>query len=314
MKTRTKNWIRTAAALAILGTSCNPVFACGGGGGGGYRGGYGGGYAVAPSPSTCGSAGYAAPARYAAPQPRFNSVAPSAPSRFQHPGPASTSASFASGQNVGFRGQQPSAPRSSSRTAPQQQAQFTGARSGFANGNTNPTTRTNTASVQPVRQNAAPVQSNGSRAVAQTRSQNNPAPTQPSEASALQMLASLSGNANSNAGNSAVSSSIPEFGRAASDTTAAATPAPHVGTWTVSLPGDQSVSLILNDDSTFTWSATKGGSTKSFNGEYRLDNDRLSLKRASDLQQMQGSWTASANGFVFKVDGDTTGSLNFTRS
>lgn len=323
MKVRTKNWIRSAAALAVLTATCSPAQACGGGGGGYSGGGYrGGGYGYSsPSPSTCGSAGYSAPIQHAGAQPYYNSVSPAAPTRFQPANRMTAPAGFSNGQQPGFASQRKTAPsqqtNASFQSAPQQQRQFSGSGTNPFNNQASvqTTNRSNAGVAQPTRQSTAPAQQNVSRpSVAQSQRPTAPAATANSEASALQMLASLSGNAGSTQSAPVTQSSIPEFGQLASATQATADTPAHVGTWSVSLPGDQSVSLTLNDDNTFTWSATKGGSTKSFNGQYRLSNNRLSLVRASDLQQMQGDWTSSANGFVFKVDGDTTGALSFTRS
>lgn len=132
------------------------------------------------------------------------------------------------------------------------------------------------------------------------------------EASALQLLASImttdqGGSANTTA--AANTPQIPEFGPANSN----ADPV-YVGTWRVTLPGDQSVELALNADGGFTWTATKNGNSSNFQGQYRFDNDRLTLVRSNDLQQMAGSWTVNGEGFTFKLDGATTGGLSFSRS
>ncbi len=115
----------------------------------------------------------------------------------------------------------------------------------------------------------------------------------------------------SNAGTTAATTTpqIPDFAPADSNTDPA-----HVGTWTVNLPGNQSVQLVLNGDSSFTWTATKNGNSSNFQGQYRLESDRLTLVRSNDLKQMSGSWTVSGEGFTFKLDGATTGGLSFNRS
>ena len=148
---------------------------------------------------------------------------------------------------------------------------------------------------------------------------NNPTPASPAagqsqasaEASALQLLASISSAAsvNTQAENASSVAQIPEFAPAAD-----ATAPSHVGTWSVNLPGSQAVELVLNSDGSFRWTATKNGSASNFDGQYRLENDRLTLVRSNDLQQMAGSWTANEQGFSFKLDGATTGGLGFTRS
>lgn len=88
----------------------------------------------------------------------------------------------------------------------------------------------------------------------------------------------------------------------------------HVGIWKVTLPGNQAVELNLADNGTFNWTATKNGKSSSFDGQFRMENDRLTLVRSSDLQQMAGSWTADGENFTFKLDGSTTGGLAFARN
>ena len=131
------------------------------------------------------------------------------------------------------------------------------------------------------------------------------------EASALQMLASITTTADTNTERTGAvnESQIPEFAPAANGTEPT-----YVGTWSVSLPGNQAVQLALNADGSFRWTATKNGKSSQFEGQYRLENDRLTLVRSNDLQQMAGSWTTSGQGFSFKLDGATTGGLAFTRS
>lgn len=122
------------------------------------------------------------------------------------------------------------------------------------------------------------------------------------------MLASLTLDPAPEADTASNAVSIPEF--------TAAKPAianANIGTWKVSLPGNQSVELILNDNGQFTWTATKSGAASTFSGTYQLENGQLTLVRANDQQQMRGTWTASENGFTFKLDGATTGGLAFTR-
>ena len=168
------------------------------------------------------------------------------------------------------------------------------------------------------------------------------APTQNSNAasggqtqlSALQMLASISGDsaqaqsqalpqaqpqsqepivapvANQVAPSpAATASEVPEFTAAASPTTGT-----HVGTWAVSLPGNQQIVLALSDDNSFSWSATKDGKSSSFQGQYRLEGNRLTLVRSNVLQQMAGSWTGADANFSFKLDGATTSGLAFARN
>ncbi|MEM9586926.1 MAG: hypothetical protein AAGA03_06560 [Planctomycetota bacterium] len=124
---------------------------------------------------------------------------------------------------------------------------------------------------------------------------------QSAEASALQMLASLN--------DSAAPPTIPEFS-AATDSNAM----PHVGTWTVNLPGNQSVTLQLDASGRFSWTATKAGQSSTFQGQYRLEQGKLTLVRDNDLQQMKGSWTGQGSSFTFTLDGTNNGGLCFQRS
>jgi len=159
-------------------------------------------------------------------------------------------------------------------------------------------------------------------AAGQTTVRNNAAPAAPAatqgqsnatnaEASALQLLASIMTTDSTPTDTTAASNTpqIPEF----APSSASSEPA-HVGTWNVNLPGNQAVQLVLNADGSFTWTATKNGNSSNFKGQYRLENDRLTLVRSTDLNQMAGSWTVAGEGFTFKLDGATTGGLTFRRS
>ncbi len=129
--------------------------------------------------------------------------------------------------------------------------------------------------------------------------------------SALQMLASIPSDkatADETQFADETTFGIPEFAPAApvvSDV--------NIGTWKVALPGNQTVVLVLQDDGRFAWTATKSGATSTFEGNFQLDGQQLTLVRSSDQQQMRGTWTANNAGFLFKLDGATTGGLAFTR-
>ena len=129
------------------------------------------------------------------------------------------------------------------------------------------------------------------------------------ESSALQMLASIGNSAGTTEPSAASSPQIPEFGPASNGQ-----PVEHVGTWSVNLPGNQSVRLDLNSDGSFSWTATKNGSSSVFKGQYRMEKDRLTLVRSNDLKQMAGSWMGGGEAFTFKLDGATTGGLAFKKS
>jgi hypothetical protein len=108
-------------------------------------------------------------------------------------------------------------------------------------------------------------------------------------------------------------SSIPEFSQATASSTNME-PVSHAGTWTVNLAGNQSVTLVLGEQGDFTWTAIKEGKSSSFSGQYRLEGERLTLVRSSDLQQMIGSFSGNASQRTFKLEGDTTSGLTFSRS
>ncbi|WP_168564502.1 superantigen-like protein SSL4 [Crateriforma spongiae] len=190
----------------------------------------------------------------------------------------------------------------------------------------------NTASVPT---NQAPVQNR----VATNQVPQNAAPTtqqpatQPSTAeaktsvnaqqSALQILASLSTTESKSTETATQSSrtatapaqpaaTIPEFSSAAASESPAG--GAEVGTWSVNLSGNQSVRLTLGDDGKFVWTATRGGKSNSFQGQYRLQDKQLTLVRANDLQQMQGTWVGGGDEFTFTLDGANNGGLKFNRA
>ncbi len=135
--------------------------------------------------------------------------------------------------------------------------------------------------------------------------------TQPNaEASALQLLASMTQPESSDTTSASDSPQIPQFAPAK---TTASSEVKHVGTWQVTLPGNQAVQLELNADGSFSWTASKDGKSSRFQGQYRLEDKRLTLVRSTDLQQMAGSWISRGDGFTFKLDGAANGGLNFNR-
>ena len=138
---------------------------------------------------------------------------------------------------------------------------------------------------------------------------------QPTEANALAMLASIGTGDNANTDSQEITtvvstSSIPTFEPSEPTTDVPS----HLGTWTVVLPGNQSVKLVLNADQSFIWTATKGNESNSFSGQFHLAEGKLALVRSNDLQKMEGGWTATQTGFEFKVGSETTGGLQFKRS
>ncbi|WDQ18434.1 hypothetical protein [Rhodopirellula sp. P2] len=174
----------------------------------------------------------------------------------------------------------------------------------------------------PVQQQVSVQQPAQAQPAVQSAPANQPAAS--AEASALAMLASINQRAGTPTQAAAATqpaapaptpSQIPTFGAATSASSVSTPAQPHVGSWNVSLPGEQSVSLKLDSDGSFVWVASKAGSTSQFSGQYRLDGGSLTLVRSEDLQKMEGTWTPSQNGgFVFRVGGGTNGGLSFTRS
>ncbi|MGI9473723.1 MAG: hypothetical protein ACR2NZ_19435 [Rubripirellula sp.] len=165
----------------------------------------------------------------------------------------------------------------------------------------------------PASQTAAPARPPAARQQAAPQSAPQATPQSNAANSALQLLASMNTPAMTQPTSPAPTTAaqdtnqIPQF---STPTDPAA--GIHVGTWKVALPGNQSVQLTLNDDRSFSWTATKQGRSSSFDGQYRLESGRLTLVRSSDLQQMAGSWTGQEAKFTFKLDGATTSGLAFT--
>lgn len=105
------------------------------------------------------------------------------------------------------------------------------------------------------------------------------------------------------------STGMPEF------QPAPATSAPaHVGTWTATLPNKASISLQLEKDGSFVWSArNQKGQSSQFAGRFRVDGGELTLIR-QDNQQLSGRLTMSGNNaFTFKLDSAKDNGLQFSR-
>lgn len=320
MKIQAKKWVLAASVISIVAGTALEAQACGGARRSGVS------RIVSQIHSSRSSN------RYAAPTPSYRSIQPTyrqAP--VYHNAPVSVPSSPVASQS--FSGQ-PIAPQQ--QFVPQQptQANFAGQPAQTQQ------VQTQQVQTQPVQrshaaatQQQAPVQQ---QAQAQPATQAAPA-TQPAasaEASALAMLASINQRAAKPTQSTAptqtatpapaaapatqpaaASSQIPTFGSATPASSVSSPAQPHVGSWNVSLPGEQSVSLKLDSDGSFVWVASKSGSTSQFSGQYRLDGGSLTLVRSQDLQKMEGTWTPSQNGgFVFRVGGGTNGGLNFTRS
>ncbi len=276
MKRQFKKLIIVVASLATVASSVTPAAACGGGGGG-Y-----GGYARA---SVYRASSYTPYPTY---QSRYSQPQVCNQTRYGF----NQSASVINRQPVQQIARTPQAgvPTQASfqQSAVQQPARQT-------------TVRAQAPATAPTNQLASVAKS----AAAQTPAAK---PAASAESSALQMLQSL-GTQPAKTTATASSATIPQFSAAPKSTDQA-----HVGTWKVSLPNNQSVELLLQADGKFVWTAVSKGNRKTFDGQYRLSNDRLTLVRSNDLQQMGGNWTGSENQFTFKLDGANNGGLSFKRS
>ena len=296
MKRQFKKLVLATATVACLVATTQSASACGG------RGGisavrapirsasYGGGYQ--------GTIGYSAPARQVYhSQPRYQQ-----PSNY-YPTPSYPQASTYS-QPVC----QTQAPIQNSRIINSQPVIGSPARPTIQSAQPVVSNRVAATSVGPQPARSAPANTiaptnSGPQSVRQ------PATSTTTEVSALQMLQSLSANPAPQATPAAQpQATIPQFTEAKSTINNA-----FVGSWKVNLSNDQVVQLDLGADGKFTWTATNKGSRKSFAGQYRLENDRLTLVRSNDLQQMNGSWKSNGQGFVFKLDGSNNSGLNFGR-
>lgn len=90
----------------------------------------------------------------------------------------------------------------------------------------------------------------------------------------------------------------------------------YVGNWTASLGNGAKVTLTLNADNTFSWSATNGsGVASTFSGSYSVADGSLTLNRSNDNQSLAGQMTQNdSNAFSFKVAGNNAAAISFARS
>ncbi len=198
------------------------------------------------------------------------------------------------------------------------QSQTVGQPSGVANPVSHAGSNPNVANVRPVTQatSQAPAQQRvasprmAQSAPAAAAVQAAPAANSASQPSALEMLASITLDEVSTESVEATVAEIPEFTAAA---TSMSQVEAHVGIWSVTLPGNQSVTLELGADGNFKWTATKDGKSSNFDGQFRLEGERLTLVRSQDLQQMAGNWSGADGNFTFKLDGATNSGLAFAR-
>jgi len=108
------------------------------------------------------------------------------------------------------------------------------------------------------------------------------------------------------------SESMPQFQPAPANSSNTPT---HIGTWKATLSNNASISLDLQDDGSFTWSArNKEGQASEFQGRFKITDGALTLIR-QDNQQLAGSLTINnSNRFTFKLNGAKDNGLDFQRS
>ncbi|MCC9644190.1 hypothetical protein LOC71_18060 [Rhodopirellula sp. JC740] len=323
MKIQAKKWILAASVISTVAGSTIEAEACGGARRGGIS-------RVVSQLHSSRSAN-----RYRTPSPRYSTHQYSQPHHYAQPAPTYRSAPVGvpatsiapqtvQGQFAPQAVSQPVAqPQTFAAQTPQQrvaQPQVSASQPVAAQSQQVATQRQaapqQAVSQQPVSQPVA------AQPAATQAAANQPAATNPAASakdSALAMLASINQRTAQPAQATPVAQTpantqIPSFGSATSASSVQPAAQPHVGSWSVTLPGNQSVALKLNSDGSFVWAASKDGSTSQFSGQYVLNNGSLTLVRSNDLQKMVGTWTATQSGFVFQVGGGTNGGLNFTRS
>jgi|GEM_PF-5908496 len=87
----------------------------------------------------------------------------------------------------------------------------------------------------------------------------------------------------------------------------------HIGVWKSQANSKATVTLNLNSDGSFEWSATTNGTTQRFSGKFEISGGKLTLVRSSDNQKLAGTMTFNGAGFNFKLDGAKDNGLNFSR-
>ena len=128
------------------------------------------------------------------------------------------------------------------------------------------------------------------------------------EQSALEMLASIAATSASPLENPPSPSDQPQ------SASATISQPDHIGTWSATLPNSATIRLQLGSDGSFSWTATHNGKTSTFAGDYRVEQDRLSLVRDGDRQQLNGQWVGDMrSGYKFRLDGSKDSGLDFQR-
>ncbi len=86
-----------------------------------------------------------------------------------------------------------------------------------------------------------------------------------------------------------------------------------VGTWNATLPNNAIVTLVMQEDGNFTWTAVNNGKQSTFQGSYNLTNSSLTLSRSNDSQKLDGALTFNGDSFTFKINGSNDNGLTFNR-
>ena len=321
-----KRSLKTIATLTVLAATAignTPVSACGG------RGGFSGGYARPSSAFARPASGFSRPATnyarsYSASPVRYHQPAvasshyPAAqPVQPAYQQPIYQSQAIGQAQPIQSRTIQARTISSTTRVVSQRPVSSQPVSSQpVSTGQPNVIGR-QTVNTQPRQtQNAMPQRQSQSVA-------SRPAPSQQTtqsgdaQSSALAALASLTNQ--SSTGNSApaktvdATTDVPQF--APATTAAAKTSGDHVGIWTSTLPSKAVITLSLNQNNLFAWQVRDAsGKVTKFEGQYRINDGRLTLVRSQDLQQMAGTWKTNNSGFTFKLDGSNNSGLEFRKS
>lgn len=88
------------------------------------------------------------------------------------------------------------------------------------------------------------------------------------------------------------------------------------GIWTASLSNGASVRLTMTAEGSFEWIATSAtGGQSSFQGQFAVSSNQLSLTRSGDQQQLSGTLTRTgADTFSFQLSTSNAAKLDFRRS
>jgi len=107
----------------------------------------------------------------------------------------------------------------------------------------------------------------------------------------------------------------PATAAAATDAAQPAGPSfPLSGTWTASPATNQTITLVINADNTFTWTVNQGGQTHDLKGSSTSGNGLLTLAPAGGAEPLAGrvAWQ-DASHFKFQAGGPTDPGLAFEK-